>query len=95
MPSTSVPVRTVSPWQEVQVWAVYSTAPFTWVEGLTATPVYPVWQAPQSVRFGWKRPVEVAAGGIPWQELQTSVALVFQVGVTLVAPTPPPRLPWQ
>ena len=47
------------------------------------------------MRFGWKRPVDVADGGMPWQEVQASVAAVVQAGVTLVAPTPPPRLPWQ
>jgi hypothetical protein len=54
-----------------------------------------VWQDPQSPRFGWNRPVDVVAGGVPWQALQTSAPAVFQVGVTLAAPTPPPRLPWQ
>ena len=47
------------------------------------------------MRFGWVRPVEVADGGMPWQEAQARVAAAVQAGVTLAAPTPPPRLPWQ
>ena len=39
MPAASMPVRAESPWQVVQVWAVYSIVPFTWVEALTTVPV--------------------------------------------------------
>ena len=39
MPPASRPVRAGSPWQVVQVWVVYSTAPFTWFAALTVVPV--------------------------------------------------------
>ena len=69
--------------------------PSTWVAATTVVAVLPApWQVAQVALAGWCE-AAVSAGGAPWQEVQESVAAVVQAGVTLVAPTPPPRLPWQ
>ena len=48
------------------------------------------WQVAQAVLAGWPRP----AGGLPWQEVQFTVALAFQAMVAAVAPLSAALPPW-
>src|SRR5512136_1316690 len=77
--ATAVWVR--SPWQSVQPERLSVTVPSTWVAATTVVAVLPVpWQVAQVALAGWWL-AAVRAGGAPWQEVQESVAAVFQVGV--------------
>jgi hypothetical protein len=68
-------VRVASPWQDVQLPPLDSTVPFRCV---AVTPVLDVdvagWQPPQFEDVVWATPLRVVVGGLPWHDVQVTVA---------------------
>ncbi len=94
----SVPLRAASPWQEVHASAVTSAFPFRWPFAGFDGPVG-VDRGRMALCAGGGREEVVAmwpVGGIPWQDVQVSSAVLVQMGVAFAPVTPlKVKLPWQ